>query len=194
VAGLLIGSGLVAGVAALFAGDLTPPGAPAPTMVQLDQLLPSWSRELAADDGATACESTRFRCVPFQGVGQGAVHDRATGLTWLAGLDGTVQGYASARTGCPLGTRLPLLHELESLFAETSAADGLPAGHPFTTAVLPVEFWSSTLDAVSPANAWALRVESDGAAGTTISRVSRTLASSAAATCVRGPASGVSWL
>ena len=60
--------------------------------------------------------------------------------------------------------------------------------------LLPVEFWSSTLDAVSPANAWALRVESDGAAGTTISRVSRALASSATATCVRGPASGVSWL
>ncbi len=114
---------------AVSGGTLDPPGPVGSTMKSLNDLPPSWHQLLAANDGADACNSSRFVCV----LGAAAVLDRETGLVWervpkpmagswrFANLD-----CARSNTGGRGGWRLPSRAELMSLIVP------LPAGHPFT--------------------------------------------------------------
>lgn len=153
------------------AGNLEPPGPPAPTMKTLGDVAPVWSRTLDSGDGqANGCDSTRFTCV----LGTAGVLDNETGLVWhrspfaLTGFN-----WEDARNACAIsspgsrgGWRLASLPELTSLLFN------LPADHPF---VLPggganVRFWTMTAVAGSPLRAWAVstdgfaerRLKSDG--------------------------------
>jgi hypothetical protein len=133
------------------AGDLNPPGAPAPTMKTLDQIPPTWDQILRSDDGdSSGCNSTRFKCV-MDGT---AVLDRETGLVWERSPDTGQRDWSSALSFCfnrvvgaypngRRGLRLPTIEELMSLVNPSGGSPALPTGHPFVN-VQPHFYYSAT--------------------------------------------------
>jgi len=138
------------------AGELEPPGPPAPTMKSLDEVPPSWSQRLDSTDGAPdGCDSSRFRCV----MGADAVLDLETGLVWERAPATTLGDWAfvldlcsTAFTGARFGWRLPSLEELHSLADPFQPPPRLPPGHPFQ-GIQSHPYWTSTTDWLDPASA-----------------------------------------
>ncbi len=136
---------------ATVAGPLDPPGPVASTMRTIDELTPSWGKNLTSSGG---CASKRFTCVlPTAGNPAGeAVLDHETGLVWQRVPEPSpgywylaIQACRDDATGARHGWRLPSYEEISSLQDDTSA-DGLPAGHPFTAGDTTQAFLSSTID------------------------------------------------
>jgi len=107
----------------------------------------------------------------FTDHGDSTVTDNLTGLMWTKNADLTngqrtwqqALGYVAgmnAGTHPNLGYtdwRLPNRNELHSLTDRSRYATALPAGHPFIN-VQTLDYWTSTSNADSPGNAWALDV------------------------------------
>jgi hypothetical protein len=147
---LAVGVGIVGMLATgVRGGPLDPSDPPASTMRPLDETLASWSIKLAADDGETACNSSRFECV----FGEDAVLDHETGLVWERLVQPSPDQFYIARNICHLsstggraGWRLPTTAELTSLMDPgADEAPFLPAGHPFTNVSAADPYWTSTL-------------------------------------------------
>ena len=109
----------------LLAGDLDPPGPPAPTMKTLDQIPPTWDQTLQSSNSTTpdGCNSSRFKCV----IAGTAVLDKETGLVWEKSPDTNTRdgdaawAYCVEKTvGSRKGWRLPTVEELASLVNPTS--------------------------------------------------------------------------
>lgn len=133
----------------VVAGDLNPPGPPAPTMKTLDQIPPTWDQTLPASNSTTpdGCNSGRFKCV-LEGT---AVLDKETGLVWEKSPDTNTRDLVNAQWHCMQktvggrkGWRLPTIEELASLVSPGASNPALPAGHPFT-GVQNSLYWSSTV-------------------------------------------------
>jgi hypothetical protein len=133
----------------LLAGDLDPPGPPAPTMKTLDQIPPTWDQTLQSSNSTTpdGCNSSRFKCV----LAGTAVLDKETGLVWEKSPNTTPRNWDSAWSHCVQrtvgsrkGWRLPTIQELASLVDPAASNPALPAGHPFTSVQL-YAYWSSTI-------------------------------------------------
>jgi Protein of unknown function (DUF1566) len=147
--------GLIAVLAlarAIEAGPIDPPGPVGSTMRTLDELLPSWDRQLTAA-GTDVCNSARFQCVfPDATYTDGAaVLDRETGLVWERVPTETTATWAYAVYYCETSKlggrwawRLPTLDELTSLLLSDGAG-------PFGIGPDP-EFWSATGNALVPGN------------------------------------------
>jgi hypothetical protein len=128
-------------------GTLDPPGAPAPSLRPLDEILSAWKYQFASDDG-TVCASSRFTCI----WNDEAVFDRETGLVWQRTVQTSAVPYGNARLFCGggpvggrLGWRLPATAELTSLIDPTaSAAPYLPTDHPFQNVHPTDPYWTST--------------------------------------------------
>ena len=140
------------------AGDLNPPGPPAPTMKTQDQIPPTWDQILPAGE--------RFKLV----MGSVAVLDKETGLVWdkspdtlpRSWLDGL--GYCFTKLlGGRKGWRLPTIEELASLVDSTVIGPALPPGHPFTN-VQVAYYWSATTSAANSGFAWYVNLN-DGHVG-----------------------------
>lgn len=119
-----------------FAGELQPPGPPAPTMKSLDEVPPVWGLRLDSTDGQPdGCNSSRFKCV----MDDQAVLDRETGLVWQRTPAGaTATHWGSALSDClnlslggRRGWRLPKVEELLSLIDPAQTDPALPPAHPF---------------------------------------------------------------
>ena len=161
---------LIAGAVLLppsFAGDLNPPGPPAPTMKTLDQIPPTWDQILLSNDGgADGCNSTRFKCI-MNGY---AVLDRETGLVWERGpgqsISADPRSWIATSDQCirnqvvgRKGWKLPTIQELNSLFRYDSDTTSLylPAGHPFNISdPQKAIFWSATNSAGTSDAAWVI--------------------------------------
>ena len=167
------------------AGDLNPPGPPAPTMKTLNQTAPTWDQKLLANDGplvnglADPCSSSRFKCV----LDGAAVLDKETGLVWerypdignskpwitTISIPIAVKWCVERTVGGRKGWRLPTIEELESLVDTSvpSADPTLPAGHPFSFFNISpwTNVWSSTTYPVDTSQAWLVNFNS-GTPGT----------------------------
>jgi hypothetical protein len=137
---------------------LEPTGPPAPTMKRLDEIPPTWSQRLPADDSADPCNSSRFKCVlpTFDSPTGSAVLDMETGLVWerspesflfqtppVSWEDALYYCYNSHQ-GRRRGWRLPTIEELSSLIdPDASGTPRLPPNHPFSN-VQNNYYWSST--------------------------------------------------
>jgi len=129
----------VAGYCFVQAGNLEPPGPPAPTMKTLDEIPGSWHRVLGAN---------RFEVV----MGGAAVLDHETGLVWqrspalLAQEQWLVaiRDCTFAEIGGRKGWRLPSVEELATLVDMTQSQPTLPAGHPFQNLAPTDKFWTHT--------------------------------------------------
>jgi len=146
-----------------LAGSLEPTDPPGSTMKTLDEIPPTWSQTLPADDGPNGdpCNSSRFKCV----FGDQAVLDKETGLVWERSPFGeanwddahymcTVQKYSSGRRGW----RLPTVQELASLVDMTvQGGPKLPGGYPFTN--VQSAYWSATTSAEDTNNAFYVRMD-----------------------------------
>jgi hypothetical protein len=152
--------GLSAGAFSLWvnAGDLEPPGPPAPTMKSLREIPPTWSLSLGSSDGdAEGCNSRRFTCV----LGGQAVLDNETGLVWPRHVNAFNRvTWSGGRSVCAAffsthaGWRLPSFNELSSLLRD------LPADAPFTfLGSREARFWTMTVDANNPLRAWTVSSE-----------------------------------
>ena len=148
--GIAIAAMLASGVRG---GPLDPPGPPGPTMKTLDEVPPSWSRTLAANDGApgpnppAGCNSSRFACV----MNNEGVLDRETGLVWMRNADIGSSSQPLAQLNCLYATagqrrgwRLPSPDELLTLV--DTVTGGLPQGHPFQNVQVAQSqlYWTST--------------------------------------------------
>ncbi len=149
------------------AGELEPPGPPGPTMKTLDEIPPTWSQLLPADDGDPAnCGSSRFDCV----MGGEAVLDKETGLVWArdANIYGTKQWvnavtwFRNGNIGNRKGWRLPTVEELSSLLdIIPGGSQPFPSGHPFENMTNDY-YWSSTPCESSTDKAWAVGMGNGG--------------------------------
>jgi hypothetical protein len=137
----------------VLAGDLNPPGPPAPMMKSLDQVMPTWDQKLPANDGPLVngvpdpCNSSRFKCV----LDNQAALDRETGLVWekspgpgLSAWPDSLYACANKFLGGRYGWRLPTIEELASLL-DPFAFPALPSGHPFTN-IQNNPYWSATVN------------------------------------------------
>ena len=176
---------------ATLAGPLDPPGPVGSTMRTIDELLPSWGKTLAATGG---CASQRFTCVlPTAPNPTGeAVLDHETGLVWervpspanvdFLTADATC---SAARIGGRYGWRLPTISELLSLH-DTTAADSLPAGHPFTK-TFATYLWSQTANPGDAQRVWTMVFNLSGTFNLgSRARFGFNPADNAQAWCVRG--------
>ncbi len=166
-----------------FAGDLEPTAPPGSTMKTLDEIPPTWSQTLPANDGdvTTGCGSSRFDCV----LGGAAVLDKETGLVWEQSPDTTTRPWSSALAYCVSrnvggrkGWHLPTVEQLASLVDSTQTDPALPSGHPFSN-VQSSFYWSSTAVANFTTDAWDVHFN-NGGVGTNVKTVSEYV------WCVRG--------
>ena len=134
------------------AGDLNPPGTPAPTMKTLDQIPPTWDQVIpdAAD---------RFKLV----MGGAAVLDKETGLVWEKVLQQYNLAWGEAVFVCyqrlvggRTGWRLPAVEEIFSLIDVTHTFPALPPGHPFILPPAYSSVWSASTDAFDSSLAWSV--------------------------------------
>jgi len=143
------------------AGELEPPGPPITgTMKTLDQIPPTWSQILLANDGVDSCSSSRFECL--MGVmGDDAVLDKETGLVWAKNANLTPSGKdwkhaiihcRNLALGGRKGWRLPTVEELASLVDPSQSNPALPSGHPFYN--VQSYYWSSTTYEWDSGYAW----------------------------------------
>jgi hypothetical protein len=149
-------------LATTMAGNLEPGAPPASTMKTLDQIPPTWSQILPADDGPDSCSSSRFECV----MSGEAVLDKETGLVWSRDADpangnmiwdDAVNYPRDLVIGGRKGWRLPTVEELSSLIDTTESDPALPNGHPFTD-IATGWYWSSTTREGQTTAAWHLIV------------------------------------
>ena len=139
-----------------IAGSLEPSDPPGPTMKTLDEIPPTWSQTLQANDGnPDGCNSSRFKCV----FGDQAVLDKETGLVWEKEPE-VGNGYltwSSALSDCNYlykvrgGWRLPTVQELWTLIDHDQYNPTLPSGHPFINVLWEFDndgrgplYWTST--------------------------------------------------
>ena len=138
--------------------------------------------ELAANDGSSATNSSRFH----EAGGPSVVIDSETGLAWQVTPAATASNWVAAVNACGrfsssltgLGWRLPTLAEVLSLYTFVGTGT-FPTGHPFVgiTGV----YWTNTTDAATAANAYTV----DTAAVETSTSLIKT-ATTARRWCVRG--------
>ena len=163
---LLVVGGLVAvwGISTLTGvvqgGDLDPPAAPGSTMQELDDLPPSWHKEISG--------AARFK--DFSQA-QGYVLDLETGvvwektpdatvMTWIEAVDHCYRRLVSGEIGESFGWRLATIEEIGTIIEPTTAGTPkLPTGHPFTG--ISGIFWTATTDPDSSGKAY--RWDSDAA-------------------------------
>lgn len=137
-----------------FAGELDPSAPPGPTMKTLDQIPPTWSQKLPADDGEEGgCNSSRFDCV----MGGVAVLDKETGLVWQKdpSTNSPTPYWDAMRLPClnrnwggRKGWRAPTAEELASLVDLSATVEGgpkIPDGHPFDN-VQAAKYWTASTD------------------------------------------------
>ncbi len=194
------------------AGDLDPPGPPAPTLKTLEEIHgtaqdrpPSWHQILSSTDGIVGganagCNSPRFQCLwPDDNGTYTTVLDRETGLVWrrspLASATWQVARSvcAGVKVGGRMGWRLPTAAELGSLVDITQSV-GLPQDHPFTGVDAGNDYWTNTINSgnnglliIDSGSVSALRLIFNGAN----SGISGTATTTPARFwCVRGPNSG----
>ena len=167
VTGLLLLLAVMVFAPQVLAGDLNPPGPPAPTMKPLNQIPPTWDQMLPANDGPIVngvpdpCNSSRFKCV----LNNNAVLDRETGLVWEKSPGTQLYAWTDAFNACTqkylgprYGWRLPTVEELASLVDRFSNPT-LPAGHPFTNVQSNV-YWSATAVPGYTGTAWGVHFAS----------------------------------
>ena len=146
-------------------------GAPAPTP-QTGQTVSYGARDDGALRSGVASPTPRFA-----DIGNGAVSDNLTGLTWLKNANcfegkdwgGALTAAATLATGaCGLADgsmvgdwRLPNINELWSLVDFGRSSPALPAGHPFT-AVQANGYWSSSTSANFSTRAWYVNMNVGG--------------------------------
>lgn len=163
------------------AGNLEPPGPPAPTMKPLTALPASWHDLILLP--------TRFELV----MNGAAVLDHETGLVWQKSpLNDTGGDWRTAVHFCyhlvvedRKGWRLPVIEELSTLVDQSAAAAPyLPPAHPFSdVADLPgFSYWSITNSAYDESNA--LTIEFSSGAMGELSK--RSALSGGLVWCVRG--------
>ena len=134
----------------VLAGDLNPPGPPAPTMKTLDQVQPTWDQVLPAAE--------RFKPV----MGGAAVLDKETGLVWEKSPASTTYVWTNAvyrclelNVGGRKGWHLPTAEQLASLVdTSLSSAPTLPSGHPFTNVQTNKVYWTVTTKAGDTSYVW----------------------------------------
>ena len=152
-----------------FADKLEPSAPPAPTMKTLDEIPPTWSQILPADDGdSVGCGSSRFDCV----LGGAAVLDKETGLVWEQSPDTTTRTWLDAisshcytnEVGDRKGWRLPTVEELASLVDTAQSSPSLPSGHPFSN-VQSSWYWSATTNAGNTTVAWVVHFSGGSVGG-----------------------------
>ncbi len=124
------------------AGELEPSAPPGPTMKTLDEIPPTWSQILPADE--------RFELV----MGDAAVLDKETGLVWAANAnlfgkktwDEAIYYCADqVDLGGRKGWRLPTREELASLLDTSETEPALPLGYDSYFSNVQLDFyWSST--------------------------------------------------
>lgn len=150
IAAVLISLAL-AGITATAAnaGSLIPPGTPASTMRNLEQMKPAWNKIIpAAQRFEDALDGT-------------AVLDKETGLVWAKAPDTITRTWQEAMDSCTKhpsggrrGWRLPTIEELSTLVEPaTAGAPKLPVGHPFTN-VQSSYYWSSSTYSGDSTTAW----------------------------------------
>jgi hypothetical protein len=167
----------------LNAGDLNPPGAPAPTMKTLDQIPPAWSHKLPA--------SERFVLV----LDGEAVLDKETGLVWEKApapdfipksWESSVAHCLTLSKGGRRGWHIPTAEQLLSLVDPTTQYPSLalPNGHPFGYVDRSFYYWSSTTSSNDPGRAWLVKFINEGFSN--ISTAYKGPETSALVWCVRG--------
>lgn len=130
------------------AGELEPSAPPGPTMKTLDEIPPTWSQILPADE--------RFELV----MGDAAVLDKETGLVWAADANlfetkiwSNAIYYCADQVdlGGRKGWRLPTIEELASLLDTSQNNPALPLGYDsyfsnvqFGEQYDQICYWSST--------------------------------------------------
>lgn len=163
IVGLIIGPCALVIFPAAQAGNLEPSGPPAPTMKTLDQIPPTWSQILPADDTGDPCNSARFKCV----MGGQAVLDNETGLVWPKYSPTYATDWSHAETGCINtfggnhgGWRLPTIQELSSLLDISQGVGGtslkLPSGNPFVNVQTDANYWAVNTSINDSSSAWTL--------------------------------------
>ena len=182
---LLVLLTVLAAFGSVFAGNLDPPGPPAPTMVTLQQLHDKMhpGSDTCFDNSGT----NRFVDCATTGLGtsNGTVKDMQTGLIWLKNANcfgltswanANIKAAALANGQCGLADgskagdwRLPTLDEwipmnMPSCYS-TSGAPTIPdktgtacyvGGIPWATNVQPNEYWSSSQNTSTPTDGWAM--------------------------------------
>jgi hypothetical protein len=150
----------IAGLGLIQGGSLEPSKPPGPTMKTLDEIPPTWSQILPANDGLNGdvCHSSRFQCVLNFDA---AVLDKETGLVWSRGANAIGVTFQNAVYDCDTlilggrrGWRLPTTAELLSLTDPAQFGPALPPGHPFFGVVAQSadHFWSSSGNPFDPTN------------------------------------------
>ena len=165
-------AGVVAGILSLggliLAGDLEPPAPPAPTMKTLDEVQPTWSQNLVANDGdEEGCHSSRFDCIynsPYNycgGAGIKAVYDKETGLVWQKHPDSEYYTWAECADNCRkevcgrrVGWRIPTSTEIGSLGFVGDGCE-MRCGHPFEN-VMNSFYWSGTTSVTNETEAYVM--------------------------------------
>jgi hypothetical protein len=147
--------GIVSATAGHITGSLEPSGPPGPTMKTLDQIPPTWSQKLQCDQIETI-HGLRNICPRFEVLADfnsEAVLDKETGLVWekspSTGLKGHYDAYMRCNTlttGSRLGWRIPTLQEISSLIDPTQTNPALPQGHPFSSVLYDVPYWTASTD------------------------------------------------